>query len=154
MTDEEIPIKKGKGVEYSHVPDDVRKAVQILNNPEEYADEYEWVARKLDDDAKIPVGERINAQAEYKDGNSWAVYVEWDDWEPLTAKFLVHKTLKEFGFTEFIAAGRTGKWEQEDGRLKHDENDEKVPKFGRKNAEGAYLRVSQPLYIISSWESD
>lgn len=136
--DNAIPVQ-GASKADRDLPDNIRKAVQILNNPEEYAEAYDWVGRHVDyesDFGRPPaLCERIHAKAEYIDTiDGWALYVEWDDFEPLTAKHLVHGAIKELRIPYFHSVGSTMSHKHEDG--------EKVPKFGRDNAEGAYLRVA------------
>mgnify|MGYP006283038381 CR=1 FL=1 len=117
------------------LPENIRQAVKILNSPKHYAREYDWVERKVENyDGRVPLRERIHAKAEWiGTQDAWVLYVEWDDFEPLTAKHLVHAAQKELRIPYFHSGGSTTTHTYEDG--------EKIQKFGRDNAEGAYLRV-------------
>lgn len=123
------------------VPDEIEKAVDMLNNPWDYREE---LKHSLPDDrfGRMDPDGRIEAKAEwlmFKD--RWVLYVEWDDTEPLTARHVVHKVTRRsgLGFQHYLASGSAPNKRYLDGETEY--------KF-RRGADVAWLKVAHaPLSI-------
>lgn len=128
------------------IPQAIVKAVNMLNNMEEYRDLFKHDLdyhkdRDYRSHRHSPT-ERVRAKAEWLPFKErWVLYVEWDDSEPLTARHVVHKTIRECGLSVYVASGCSTNYDRET---------EDNKKFG-KNARVSYLKVAptghQVMYV-------
>lgn len=133
MTAQSETPKRGKD---GHVPKYIAEAVQMLNNPHEHEEVF---GSNLDyDRRRNDPARRIKAHAEWLQfEETWVLYVEWDDSEPLTARFIVHKAIRECGLRFYIASGSSTNFDD------LDEDGEKQYKFpGGSKTPVSYLKVT------------
>lgn len=115
------------------VPEQVQRAVDMLNDPWDYEEAMSYSMgdsrRSRDDPAK-----RIRAHAEFLQfkKNRWVLYVEWDDSEPLYARNVVHRVIRECGLQDFVATGCSSNY---------DGDAEDNQKFPGPNVQVSYLKV-------------
>lgn len=131
-----VEEKESEWVDDRSIPDPIKRAVEMLNNPRRYADvfknSYDYSKKRGYLNPRTDPAKRIRAKAEWLPfKEKWALYVEWDDSSPLTARSIVHKAIRECGLTVYVASGRGYNY---DG----DADDDK--KF-RKGAEVSWLKV-------------
>jgi len=115
------------------VPESIERAVEILNNPWDHIEMFpiNLLDTKFGNDDP---DNRIRAKAEWLTFKQrWALYVEWDDSEPLTARSVVHRTISNLGLQGFVATGCASNY---------DEDSEDKQKFPGTGVQVSYLKVT------------